>query len=100
MGKIGWWPNVKKGLAMLGAAGVLATGGVVVQQTALPDVASAYSTWWASTSTCYNGYIRKTWYEVRDYTWYEEMMGKVDYNYPTLYYPSHYQYTSTRCWYA
>jgi len=102
---IGNWPDpmvkVKKSLAMLGIGAMLATGGVVVQQTALPDVASASTSWWAYTSTCYNGYIRKTWYQVIDYTWYEETFQfKVDYNYPRLYYPSHYEYTSTRCWTA
>lgn len=95
--KVGWWPNVKKGIAMLGVAGALATGGVVVQQTAVPDVASAASSWWAYTNgRCYVGssystsYFYRTWYKVIDYTWYEEtVLHKIDYNYPTLYYPDH-----------
>jgi hypothetical protein len=90
--------SIKKSAALVAVAATLATGGVIVQQTALPDVASAATSWWAKNTMCYNNQIRYTWYRVIDYSWYEEtFQGKIDYNYPNLYYPDHYEYTGIYC---
>jgi hypothetical protein len=98
--KIGWWPHrdkARKVLALGAAAALLATAGVAVQTTAMPERAEAASTWWAKNTQCYNGKLRHTWYRVIDYNWYEELSGKIDYNYPNLYYPDHYEYTNIGC---
>lgn len=89
----------KKAVVMIGLGALLATGGVVIQETAVPSGdAQAYSTWWAKNSMCINNRIRHTWYQVIDYDWYEETFyGKIDYNYPHLYYPHHYEYTNIYC---
>lgn len=97
MGKIGNWPDpmvkrVKRKLtAFVATLVVMGSLGL-----AIPAVASAYSSWWAYTnggcragSSYSTSYFYRTWYKVIDYNWYEEATGKIDYNYPTLYYPDH-----------
>lgn len=82
--------NIKKSVAIVAATVLIMIG--------LPAVANAASSWWAKTSSCYGNQIRHTWYQVIDYSWYEEtFQGKIDYNYPTLYYPHHYEYTGIYC---